>query len=126
MKKNIALMLGTAIFGVLFIGNAGYGFNQDDLTRVRMNDPCPQCDLSGADLSEAFLSKKDLDGANLSGANLKYADLSGSDMDGSDLSGANLTGANIEGTDLSGVKLDGATWTDGQKCKSGSIEECIH
>ncbi len=36
MNKSIALMLGAAMLGVLFVGNAGYGFNQDDLTRVRM------------------------------------------------------------------------------------------
>jgi uncharacterized protein YjbI with pentapeptide repeats len=145
MKRGVAAMLGTAMLCVLLTGNAVYGFKKSDLAGLDASKQCPRCDLSGADLSGQILSGADLNAANLSGANLIGTDLSKSDMDGADLKGANLSAANLTGTDLTGADmsganlyganltrteldgatLSGATWTDGRKCKPGSVDKCI-
>jgi len=100
--------------------------------------------LSGARLSNANLSKANLAGDNLRNADLRHAqlldanlsnaDLSGADLANADLAGASLVHAKLSGTDLSEAKLSGtdfseadlsgAYWTDGKKCKEGSIGEC--
>jgi len=47
-------------------------------------------------------------------------DLSGANLNGADLGWADLNGAN-----LSDAKLSYAVWTDGSKCKAGSIGQCV-
>lgn len=86
------------IIGMLSVIGA-YAYNQADLQRLKITNSCPYCDLSGT-----LMGGWQLNGANLNGA---------------DLHNANLTGANF-----SGAGLTGATWTDGLKCKSGSIGKC--
>jgi len=43
---------------------------------------------------------------------------------GANLENATLTGANMSESHLDNASLTGAVWTDGTKCKSGSIGEC--
>ncbi len=39
--------------------------------------------------------------------------------------GCSPTGANLRGWDLKGVDLSRATWTDGSRCREGSIGTCL-
>lgn len=143
MKKTTVAMFLITGLSVLFAGSAVYGFDHKDIDTLMETHLCARCDLSGAnligitvhsdldgsnlsgaDLRQSDLSGTDASGANFSGANLKEANLAGADFSGTDLTGADLTGANVSGTDFSGAKLDNAVWTDGQRCKTGSIETC--
>lgn len=124
-------------------------FKQEDLDKVQATKQCTFCDLAGAPLtgldisggrlsgtklSGANLSKANLSGANvrnanlhgaqLVGANLSNGDLSGASLAHAKLTGADLSEAKLSGTDLSEANLSGAYWTDGKKCKEGSIGEC--
>jgi uncharacterized protein YjbI with pentapeptide repeats len=140
MKRRTVAVLGIATLCVFLMGSGVYGFNQDDLEKLRTTRSCTKCDLSrvtlnGADLSGVSLMGADLTGANikgvdLNGANLNGADLMGANLNEADLTQANLMGANLYGVDLTQVKLndtmlDSATWTDGQTCKPGSRGQCI-
>jgi uncharacterized protein YjbI with pentapeptide repeats len=98
---------------VLMIGllsvSGSYAYNEADVQKLSTTNSCQRCDLTNAPLSHWGL-----DYANLRGANLSGASLSGANLCYSCLAGANLRGAN----------LSGATWTDGSKCKDGSIGKC--
>ena len=106
------------IIGMLSAGGA-YAYKQAHMDRLWDTKTCPNCDLSKIILIKADLYAADLSGANLAGANLTGANLSSADLSGANLTGAILTGANLNNADLSG-----ATWTDGAKCKKGSIGSC--
>lgn len=143
-KTRTILIAAATTLGVFLAGGVVYGYEQADLDTLHETNQCAQCDLSGADLSGMDLKGTDLDGTNLSGATLRNANLSNADASGVNLSKANLNGTNLTGADLSGsdlsdadltaadttktnfsgVKLDNATWTDGSRCKAGSIETC--
>ncbi len=103
---------------VLFTG-IGYGLDNAHLQRLNSTNKCEKCDLSNANLAGL-----DMYGANLAGANLAGANLAEASFNDANLTDANLTGANIKGTNFSGAKLSNTTWTDGKKCKSGSIGKC--
>jgi uncharacterized protein YjbI with pentapeptide repeats len=91
--------------------------------------------LTGATAIHAILDRANLTNANLSGAivtgasitqaNLSNANLSGADLRGTDLRDSNLSGAVLSHANLGGTLLEGATWTDGSKCKEGSVGKCI-
>jgi hypothetical protein len=81
--------------------------------------------LSQQHLAFVDLSSTDLSGAYLIGANLSRAYLSEAELSGAELSGAELSGAELSGANLSRAYLSGATWINGNKCKEGSIGECI-
>ena len=93
-----------------------------------------ELNFANQDLSGADLGGRKLYGANFANANLVGADLAGSDLRGANivnvnlaqaqLQGANLKGANIVNTSWAGADLSGATWSDGRKCKAGSIGRC--
>ena len=93
-----------------------------------------ELNFANQDLSGADLGGRKLKGANFANANLAGADLAGSDLRGANivnvnlaqaqLQGANLKGANIVNTSWAGADLSGATWSDGRKCKAGSIGRC--
>jgi len=104
MKRIALLAVMDVLIGVLSVGSA-HAFDQADLNRLRTTGSCVSCDLS-----QAYLI-----GANLIGANLSQANLSEAYLYRTNLTGANLSGAN----------LSGATWTDGSKCKEGSIGQCL-
>ncbi len=84
-----------------------------------------EADLSYADLGNARLVRADLAGARLKGASLRGADLAGADLRGADLSYADLSRARLEGARLEGARLDHAVWTDGRRCRRGSLGTCL-
>lgn len=106
------------IIGMLSAGGA-YAYKEAHFQQLWDTKTCPDCDLSKVVLIKADLYSADLSGANLAGANLSSANLSSANLTGANLTGANLTGANLNKADLTG-----ATWTDGAKCKKGSIGVC--
>ncbi len=110
----IVLMIGS----VLSVSGV-YAYSEADLKKLRTTNSCPKCNLDNANLSGAKLSMANLAGARLFKANLSKADLSGAKLTGADLYMANLKDAKLGGADLST-----ATWTDGSRCKEGSIGEC--
>lgn len=111
-----------------------YGFDEKQVQTLKKTNNCKKCDLSGAKLNNLDLSYADLSSANLSGADLTNAVLFGANLAKANLSGANLTGVNLFEANLSGadiskanltkVYLDQATWTDGKRCKVGSVGGC--
>ena len=141
MRRGIVYMVCMALFfGMFIIQGKTAAFDPNDLQRLLATKSCPNCDLSNADLSGANLTFAYMAGANLSGANLarayiSWGNLSNADLGGANLTvaflgntnlaGANLSGANLTRANLAGVNLSGATWTDGSKCREGSVGECI-
>jgi uncharacterized protein YjbI with pentapeptide repeats len=140
MKRIALLAVMDVLIGVLSVGSA-HAFDQADLNRLRTTGSCVSCDLSqayliganliGANLSQANLSEAYLTGANLRRtylyrANLRDANLSGgANLSEAYMGGAYLYRTNLTGANLSGANLSGATWTDGSKCKEGSIGQCL-
>ncbi len=112
-----------SVIAILMIGMLSvrgvYAYSEADLKKLRTTNSCPKCNLDNANLSGANLSKANLAGARLFKANLSKADISGAKLCGADLYMANLKEAKLGGADLST-----ATWTDGSRCKEGSIGEC--
>jgi len=113
--------------------------NEGDLEKLTSTGVCRECDLrmvnlagkdlSGGNLSGSVLIGANLRRANLSGANLSQAVfvdavLSGANLSGADLSGADLNGAYMFDVNLSGADLSEAIWTNGVKCRKGSIGKC--
>lgn len=87
-------------------------------------------DLHGANLRAADLRGADLYGANLSGANLCCAKVKGTNFTSSDLTQANLSYIDFRGVMLIEVTLtkaffENAIWTNGKRCKKGSIGKCL-
>jgi len=116
-------LLSLTFITLLLFPSFSFGFDQEDLDRLKKTNECVECDLSdanlgGADLSGAYLWDAKLRGANLNGANLRGAKLNGADLQGATLYGANLfvanlndadlKGANFNDADLSGANLEGA------------------
>ncbi len=111
-----------------------YGFDEKQVQVLKKSNNCVKCDLSGAKLTNLDLSYADLSSANLSGAdlsnsvlfgaNLSKANLSGANFSAANLFEANLSGANVSKTNFSKAYFDQATWTNGKKCRVGSIGEC--
>ena len=129
-------LLSLTFITFLLFPSLSFGFDQDDLDKLKATNECVGCNLSGANLSYANLSganlnRADLRGANLFGinlhranlegaylnkanlnkANLNKANLSGADLSETYLFEANLRGANLSGADLSFAILTGATLT---------------
>ena len=69
MKLSLPTLTVAAI---LFAGSAS-AFDPDDLQKLKNNNECDLCDLTGANLMEADLYKANLGGADLSGADLRNA-----------------------------------------------------
>jgi uncharacterized protein YjbI with pentapeptide repeats len=111
-----------------------YGFDEKQVQALKKTNNCKKCDLSGAKLNNLDLSYADLSSANLSGADLSNTTLFGANLSKANLSGANLTAVNLFEANLSGADvskanltktyLDQATWTNGKRCKVGSVGEC--
>ena len=126
---------------------SGANFAGEDLRTANLSG----ANLRGANLSKANLMGANLTGANLKDANLSYAKLFNADLSGkaslrnanlfgadlrmakmndadlfnANLSGADLSNANLSGAYLLGTFLSDTIWTDGSKCKNGSISECV-
>ncbi len=111
-----------------------HAFDEKQVQTLKKSNVCKKCDLSGAKLNNLDMSYVDLSSANLSGAdlsnsilmsgNLSKANLSGANLSGANLFEANLSGADLSKANLSKTYLDQATWTNGKRCKVGSIGEC--
>jgi uncharacterized protein YjbI with pentapeptide repeats len=111
-----------------------YGFDEKQVQTLKKTSNCKKCDLSGAKLNNLDMTYADLSSANLSGADLSNSILTSANLSKANLSGANLSGVNLFEADLSGANvskanlsktyLDQATWTNGKRCKVGSIGEC--
>ena len=140
MKKMVGPFIGkkatffmTAILLMAFAGtafsdckNASCTENKGKLARMKQ---CVRCDLSFADLGGMDLNRANLEGANMSYANLKGADLGAANLKKTNLSYADLRGVNLRGANLSNAvlvaaNLSGATWTDGLRCREGSMGAC--
>ena len=131
--KGVLTMV-MAVFCFFVASTVLYGFDEKQVQTLKKTNNCKKCDLSGAKLSNLDLSYADLSGANLSGADLSNSIFSGANLTKANLSGANLTGANLFEANLSGADVskanlsktyvDQATWTNGKRCKVGSIGEC--
>ena len=98
MKKRILLALP-----FLFLAANLYGYNPEDLGKLRDSKNCSKCDLSGVNFYESNLKEVNLSGAILHHANLRRSNLSGANLSGAmlfraDLFGADLTNANLEGS----------------------------
>ena len=98
MKKIILMKLP-----FLFLATNLYGYNLEDLEKLRDSKNCSKCDLSGANFYKADLEEVNLSGAILHHANLRRSNLSGADLSDAilfraDLFGADLTNANLEGS----------------------------
>lgn len=104
MQRIVWMVYMGMFLGMFLIQGNAAAFNPVDLNKLLATKSCTHCDLSGAKLFGANLGNANLDGANLHEANLR--------------------GANLGGTNLFGANLSGATWTDGSKCKEGSVGEC--
>ncbi len=79
------------------------------------------CSAGGSQLSDT----------NLTGANLNHADLSKASLVNADLRNATLLEANLRRDlqcrlvgNLSRVHSLGTVWTDGKRCKKGSMGKC--
>jgi len=105
--------------GVFFFTGAVFAFNPNHMKQLDKTNNCPGCDLSNANLANL-----DMYGANLTGANLSGANLTDASFNDANLTDANLKGANLKGTNFAGAKLSNTIWTDGRKCKEGSIGKC--
>jgi hypothetical protein len=119
MKKLFMVMVCMVLFLGMFqlpavFGGEAFTFNLADVERLKATSECPNCNLRGANLSGTNLNKANLSGANLIMANLNKANLSG----------ANLSGAYLGSANLDDAILSGTIWTDGIKCKEGSVGSC--
>ena len=106
-----------------------YGFDEKQVQALKKTNNCKKCDLSGAKLNNLDMSYADVSSANLSGADLSNSTLFGANLSKTNLSGVNLFEANLSGADVSKANFsktyfDQATWTNGKRCKVGSIGEC--
>jgi uncharacterized protein YjbI with pentapeptide repeats len=128
------LIIAMAVVCCFVASTVLYGFDEKQVQALKKTNSCARCDLSGAkltnldlsyaDLSSANLSGADLSNATLFGANLSKANLSGANLSSVNLFEANLSGADVSKANLSKTYLDQATWTNGKRCKVGSIGEC--
>jgi uncharacterized protein YjbI with pentapeptide repeats len=131
--KKVITMVMVFVF-TLTVSTILHGFDEKHVQALKKTNNCPKCDLSGAKLNDLDLSYADLSGANLSGADLTNSVLYQANVSKANLSGANLTNVNLFEANLSGANLTKAnltktyvaqaTWTDGRRCKVGSIGEC--
>lgn len=103
----------------------GSNFSSADLT---------QADFTGADVSVGEWGKAKAEGAKFQCsmqkgsarlANFKNANFSNCALYDSDLAGSDLTGALIDvTTNRNMVNFSGCTWTNGRRCKAGSLGVC--
>jgi uncharacterized protein YjbI with pentapeptide repeats len=134
VRGKRVLTIAMAALCVLLTVTLVYGFDEKQVQALKKTNSCVKCDLSGAKLNDLDLSYADLSGANLSGAdltntvlyqaNLAKANLSGANLTNVNLFEANLSGANVSKANLTKTYVAQATWTDGRRCKVGSIGEC--
>ncbi len=80
---------GLAAIVLCVFAHAVYGFNADQVERIKTTNACSGCNLSGADLN----------GVDLSGARLVRADLSDSNLGSAMLTGADLINVGPTGSE---------------------------
>jgi uncharacterized protein YjbI with pentapeptide repeats len=114
-KEEEPRVIRTMIVGAaMLIAVDANAFDEAAMQKVKIDEECPKCDLSGADLRAGEFVGGDFTKANLSGANLaeavlNEAILTGANLRGADLSDAILLDAEMNGADLTGAKLFRAT-----------------
>ena len=118
-NANLAgAILHNSYLGANFTGANFTGTNLDAKKFSGLN-------CSNANFTGATLRASDFSSANLQSANLQGTNLDSTHFKSANLKEANLTGAqNIQLMYLDKADLSGATWTDGRKCKEGSIGDC--
>ena len=78
-----------------------------------------ESNLQGANFEKSNFTSANLTRVNFVGATLIEVNFQNSNLMESDFTSANIINANFEG-----ANLNNATWTDGIKCKQGSIGTC--
>jgi uncharacterized protein YjbI with pentapeptide repeats len=131
---KVAIGFSLLVISLFLIANTSVAFDEKQVQALKKSNVCKKCDLSGAKLNNLDMSYVDLSSANLSGADLSNSTLFSGKLSKANLSGANLSGTNLFEADLSGADLskanlsktylDQATWTNGKRCKVGSVGEC--
>ena len=111
-------LLSLTFITLLLIPSLSFGFDQDDLDKLKATNECVGCNLRNAVLIQADLSGANLRKADLSGANLSKANLSKANLGGANLSFAVLTKTNLSGADLSEAKLSNADIWGAKFCKT--------
>ncbi len=137
--RIVSSLVGVLFTRMFFFAALAIAFSTDDLARLDLIGSCPYCDLTYAQLAEvnlsntnlkgAALNHADLSGASLVNADLREATLVEANLENANLAGANLANANLSGAHLSGAalantNLSGTVWTDGKRCKKGSMGTC--
>ncbi len=80
--------------------------------------------LGYANLDNAQLSYVDFTDAVLKGASMRNADMTRVVLNNADLRYSDMSGARIGGLQITNARLTGAIWTNGKKCKEGSLGKC--
>lgn len=114
MKRPIATLVTLLTLTFVGLSQPGQAVNPSDLQKLRTENACPGCDLSGAnlageDLQDANLMGANLTDANLAGANLQDANLNSAVLNHANLRRANLTSANCQYAHLSYANLEEST-----------------
>ena len=104
IKKMKLTVIVMTVAATIFTGSVS-AFDPDDLQKLKNNNACKSCDLSGANLFRADLVNANLNGADLWRASLVNADLTGVNLEDADLGFANLQGANLRRANLKDVSL---------------------
>ena len=102
-------LLSLTFITLLLFPSLSFGFDQENLDRLKKTNECAGCDLSGANLGNTDLFGANLEGANLKRANLRGANLGGANLKWAKLTEADLSDANLTEADLSDATLSGAT-----------------
>ena len=119
MKRMVAMGCLVIGLGMFLLPGGSAAVDPAQVQQLRSMKRCLNCDLHKVDLSGTNLSEVDLSGTDLSEADLHEVNLSRAN-----LSKATLREANLRGAILTGANLDRVTWTDGGKCKDGSVGQC--
>lgn len=129
MKKIAWMTCMLTVSGLFLFCGPASAFNTTHLKQLLTTKHCPNCNLTGADLRKMDLKGANLRGANLIGARLEKADLHRANLCDANLSAtrlnqADLSDANTDGAKFTGADLSNTLWTDGFRCKPGSLGHC--
>ncbi len=139
VRRIVSSLIGMLVVQMFLLVASVIAFSTNDLERLDLINSCPYCDLTnaklsganlgdanlmGAALNYATLAKANLMNADLRGATLTQANLESADLTGANLANAHLHGANLSGTTLTNANLSGTVWTNGKRCKRGSVGAC--
>ncbi|MED5578558.1 MAG: pentapeptide repeat-containing protein [Nitrospinota bacterium] len=98
----------TLCFVVLVLMTDAFAFNQDHLKKVKNQEDCEKCDLSGANLQFIKMNHLDLRGTNFSGASFLYTEMRGSNLEGADFSNAQVNTVRFHKANLKNAVFRGS------------------